>query len=91
MALCQRGEWWWRRGSVAGAQPGAAAAEDRCQTTEENERKTEGERRRMNEWKEANMGGSKGRHPAGPYMDLDPILMALDSYGVTGVLTCSGK
>jgi hypothetical protein len=45
----------------------------------------------MNEWKEAKMGGSKDRHSAGPYMFLDPILMVLDSYGVMGVLACSGE
>jgi hypothetical protein len=73
------------------AQPGGTAAvEDRCQTTEDNERKTEGERK-VNDWKEANVGGFKGKHCAGPYMDFDPILMAFDSYGATGVLTCNGK
>jgi hypothetical protein len=34
----------------AGAQPGGAAAfEDRCQITEDNKGKTDGERRRVNE------------------------------------------
>jgi hypothetical protein len=37
----------------------------------------EGERRRTNEWRQAKVGGSEGRHCAAPYIDFDPILMAL--------------
>jgi hypothetical protein len=35
--------------------------------------KTEGERRRVNGWKEENVGGFKGRHFAGLYIYCDPI------------------
>jgi hypothetical protein len=75
-----------------GAQPdGAPAVEDGCHTTDDNGRRTGGERTTVNERKETKVGGSKGRRCAGSYIVLDPILSAMDSYRVVGMPACSGE
>jgi hypothetical protein len=48
-------------------------------------------RGRKEESEQVEGNGSKGRHFAVPYMDFDPILIALDSYRVTGVPARSDK
>ena len=51
----------------------------------------EGERRRVNEWKEANVGGSKGRHSAGPYIDFDlEFNLILKGLRLSSGLTATG-